>query len=188
MEMRENAPAVRSNEPMCFEGDRRPRMLVPVDCTEFSEGVLDTAACTARRLNAEVHLLAVLPDSDHATLQPGPAWYPSYDGDNWTSAGKPGASMVESLDQALDAERQAAADYLRLAAKRFEGLPITMRVLLRKSVALAIVDYARDCSIDLVAMASHGRRPFAQALMGSVASEVLHSGAAPCLLVKPKEG
>jgi len=36
-------------------------------------------------------------------------------------------------------------------------------------------------------MATHGRRRLAQALLGSVAAEVVHSGVAPVLLVKPTE-
>jgi nucleotide-binding universal stress UspA family protein len=34
-------------------------------------------------------------------------------------------------------------------------------------------------------MPTHGRRPLAQALLGRAASEVVHSGVAPVLLVKP---
>jgi len=160
-------------------------MLVPVDCSQFGEAILDTAACTARLLGAEVHLLAVLPESDHATVRTGLSWYPSYSTDAWPGADIPQTITVERRDQALDATRQEAEAYLRHAAERFTGLNVTMRVLLRPSIGAAIVDYARECEIDLITMATHGRPRLAQALMGSVASEVIHSGVAPCLLVKP---
>jgi len=70
----------------------------------------------------------------------------------------------------------------------FEGLPVTTQVLVRNSVAEAVIEHARDTGADLIAMPTHGRRRFAQALLGSVAAEVVRSGVAPCLLVKPTDG
>ena len=173
----------------CFGGGtRRPRLLVPLDCSPFSDAVLETAACTARMLNADVHLLAVVtPEHDHATVQPLASWYPSYDSESWASLGAPAALMVESRDQAQDAARMEATVYVREAAHRFEGLPVRTRVLLRKAIGPAIVDYARECDMDLIVMATHGRKGLAQAFLGSVASEVVHSGVAPCMLIKPTE-
>ena len=187
MTLREDVPETRPAAPMCFGSDHRPAMLVPVDCSEFSEGILETAACTARLLQADVHLLAVLPESDHATVLSELTWYPSYNADVWPATGNPSATTVEWRDQALDAVRQEAQSYLVHAAERFAGLNITLRVLMRHSVGAAIVDYARECDIDLIAMATHGRQRLAQAFLGSVAAEVVHSGVAPCLLVKPTD-
>jgi nucleotide-binding universal stress UspA family protein len=174
---------------MCLRGGgtRRQRILVPVDCSEFADAVLETAACTARMMNAEVHLIAVLsPEHDRATVRPLPTWYPSYDENKWGFARSRDSAVVEWRDQALAATRSAAEDYLHQAAEHFSGLPVTTLILVRPSVGEAIIDYARDCEIDLIAMATHGRKRLAQALLGSVASEVVHSGVAPCLLVKPK--
>jgi nucleotide-binding universal stress UspA family protein len=186
-------PETRKNlgllEEACFGGGkRRPRLLVPLDCSPFSDAVLDTAACMARMLNADVHLLAVVvPEHDRATVQPIATWYPSSNSEDWTALGGPAAIMVETRDQAQQAVRAEAELYLRDAAHRFTGLHVRTQVLLQKSVGSAVVNYARDCKIDLIAMATHGRRPFAQAILGSVASEVVHSGVAPCMLIKPKD-
>ncbi|HTE85116.1 MAG TPA: universal stress protein [Dehalococcoidia bacterium] len=139
-------------------------------------------------MQAEVHLIAVLPETDHATVRTELSWYPSYSTDVWPSAGNPSAVTVERRDQALDATRQEAQSYLLHAAERFAGLNVTTRVLVRRSVGSGIVDYARECDIDLITMATHGRPRLAQVLLGSVAAEVVHSGVAPCLLVKPAEG
>lgn len=162
-------------------------MLVPVDCSEFCEAALELAERTARQMNAEVHLVAVLPpEHEHATLRPIGEWYPTYDSGAWRVPENPGGVMVETRDQAIEATRQEAFEYLRRSSQRFEGLPVTVRVLLRKSIAEAIISYADDLTVDLIVMATHGRKPFAQAIMGSVAAEVMHSGVAPCLLVKPQ--
>jgi len=169
-------------------GPRRVRMLVPVDCTELGDAVLDMAASTARLMNAEVHLIAVVPpEHERVTVQPLAASEASYDGAVWSPAGGPQPVVTEWRDQALAAERSVAEDYLHRAVEHFAGLRVTTDVLLRKSVAEAIVDYARGCDITLIAMATHGRRRLAQALLGSVAAEVVHSGVAPVLLVKPTE-
>jgi nucleotide-binding universal stress UspA family protein len=186
MAMQSQSPVTQPpNAPMCFGPDHRTRMLVPVDCSNLGEAVLDTAACTARLLQAEVHLIAVLPETDHATVRADIDWYPSYSADIWPSTGNPSEVVVERRDQALDAAKQQAQAYLQHAAERFAGLNVTTNVLMRHSIGTAIIDYARECQIDLIAMATHGRQRLAQALLGSVASEVVHSGVAPVLLVKP---
>jgi nucleotide-binding universal stress UspA family protein len=173
-----------------IEGDARPmRMLVPVDCTELGEAVLDTAARMARSLNAEVHLVTVLlPEHERVTLQPLAISDPNSDSAVWSPTGGPQPVLGEGAAQALKAERSAAEDYLHRATARFAGVPVTTSVLLRKSAGEAIVDYARGRGIDLIAMSTHGRRRLAQALLGSVSAEVVHSGVAPVILVKPNEG
>lgn len=170
-------------------GDEAPlqvRMLVPVDCTALGDAVLETAASMARLMNAEVHLIAVVPEHERVTVQPLAASESNYDGAVWSPTGGPQPAVSEWGDQALAAERSAAEDYLHHAAERFAGVPVTTDVLLRKSVAEAIIDYARGCDINLIAMATHGRRRLAQVLLGSVAADVVRSGVAPVLLVKPR--
>jgi nucleotide-binding universal stress UspA family protein len=147
---------------------------------------MDSAACTAKLLGADVHLLAVVPESD-ATVRGGFDWYPSYNTEALPGAGVPAVTTIESREQAFEATRQEALFHLQQIAQRFAPLAITTRVLLSHSVGDTIVDYARDCEIDLIVMPTHGRERFAQALLGSIATHVVHSGVAPCLLVKPPD-
>ena len=51
-------------------------------------------------------------------------------------------------------------------------------------LAATILDYAREKHCDLVMMGTHGRSPFEGALLGSVASRVLHEASLPVLFVK----
>jgi nucleotide-binding universal stress UspA family protein len=173
--------------PMCSaeEEHRRVRILVPVNTSEFGEPALETAACTARLMQAEVHLTAVVPpEQEHGTPQSAETWYASHQGETW-GVPAPQQTLIETRTQAIEASRQKALDVLNQAAQRFEHLPVTVRVLSGGSVAEAVVNYARQIGVDLIVMPTHGRRPLAQALLGSVASEVVHSGVAPVLLVKP---
>ncbi len=47
-----------------------------------------------------------------------------------------------------------------------------------------IIAYAREIGCDLIVMGTHGRGAFAGALLGSVASKVVHQAPVPVLLVK----
>lgn len=50
--------------------------------------------------------------------------------------------------------------------------------------AATILDYARDKKCDLVVMGTHGHGSLGDALLGSVASRVLHEASIPVLFVK----
>jgi nucleotide-binding universal stress UspA family protein len=168
-------------------GVRRPRMLVPVDCSDFAASVVDVAACTARLMQAEVHLLAIVPP-ERSTLAPlaSDAVYSSAEAEVWPMARR-ATDVIATPDQMAAAERDAADDYLHLAVNRFRGLAVKTAVRFRSSVAEAVIEYAREVGADLIAMPTHGRGRLAQAVLGSAAAEVVHSGVAPCLLVKPRE-
>jgi nucleotide-binding universal stress UspA family protein len=166
---------------------RPVRMLVPLDCRALGDAVIETAACTARLLGAEVHIIAVLPpEHEHATVQPGSVWYPSYVGEIFGRTGAPVPEVLEWRDQAMGSTQAAAEDYLSSAERQFSGLQVVTKVILMGSVGPAIVEYARRFEVDLIAMATHGRNRIAKAFLGSVATEVVHSGVAPVLLVKPR--
>src|SRR4029078_249739 len=60
-------------------------------------------------------------------------------------------------------------------------------VITPNSPAAAIVTYARDASIDLIVMGTHGRGAIAQLLMGSVAERVVRTAPCPVLTVRHPE-
>ena len=49
----------------------------------------------------------------------------------------------------------------------------------------AIIRYARDNQIDLIALATHGRGGLQNTLFGSVAQHVLRESGLPLLLIRP---
>jgi nucleotide-binding universal stress UspA family protein len=49
-----------------------------------------------------------------------------------------------------------------------------------------IVEHAKACGADLIAMSTHGRDGAGRWLLGSVADRVLHDAPAPVLLVRPE--
>ena len=131
------------------------RILVPVVLADTSRHVVQQAAWLARRLRAEIILLHVVT----------PLSYPVgllEDGHEITARDLH-AHIVqraqEDLDQALHPE--------------LEGIAVR-RVLLRGDPAHEIVKMARDRSVDLIMMSTHGYGAFYRFLLGSVTAKVLH--------------
>jgi nucleotide-binding universal stress UspA family protein len=60
-------------------------------------------------------------------------------------------------------------------------------VITSNSPSAAIVTYARDASVDLIVMGTHGRGAIAQLLMGSVAERVVRLAPCPVLTVRHPE-
>jgi nucleotide-binding universal stress UspA family protein len=84
-------------------------------------------------------------------------------------------------------ELAVAEAYLAGVAERLTpwGFRVQTRVLTSSSVAAAILGLARAESVDLIAMATHGRGGLARALPGSVADAVVKDALVPTLLFPP---
>ena len=50
---------------------------------------------------------------------------------------------------------------------------------------MEIIDYARDQSIDLIVIGTHGRSGLMHVLLGSVAERIVRKSPCPVLTVKP---
>jgi nucleotide-binding universal stress UspA family protein len=95
---------------------------------------------------------------------------------------------AEDEEHALDRARSELTDYLRdiSLSLRNEGLSVRCEVLFDDDPARAIVEFARGRQPLFIAMATHGRTGLEHALHGSVAEEVIRSGVAPVLVVRPR--
>ncbi len=68
---------------------------------------------------------------------------------------------------------------------RARGLVVHTAVLTDRQPAHAIVSYAREQGMDLIAMTTHGRGGVHRLLAGSIAEAVLRSSPAPMLMYRP---
>lgn len=135
---------------------RAARMLIPLDGSLLSEGILDPATTLAQLSNARVTLMqAVLPE--HA------------------EAG------------ALAAERTRTLEHLEGLAMglRARSMEADVAVVTHPSPAVAILDYAAQHGIDVIALATHGRGGWSRVALGSVADKVVRGTAMPVLLYRP---
>jgi len=128
------------------------RILVP---TDFSESALrvQEAVVRAARDPSRLYILHVLLPLQ--TMDPGAIWQT--------------VSDRERITQVQDTFHRRFSDdpYASIQFEAVVGNP-----------SLKIVDYAKERSIDLIVIASHGRTGLARFLLGSVTERVVRS--APC--------
>lgn len=78
--------------------------------------------------------------------------------------------------------------YRTALADRTRGLevPVHIEVTVAADIGEAIVLRARRRGVDMIVMGTHGRNPFARALLGSVADYVIRHADCPVLTVRHK--
>jgi nucleotide-binding universal stress UspA family protein len=170
------------------------RVVATLDGSDFSREILPVLSNVLRELPAEVTLLTVIQEPRLSVR--------THEADARPSAGAldaPGVSpaalipptepaLNETLDRAVDRVTAEAWDMLEHVAEplRQQGMQVNSHVLVDDHPAQAIISYARDQEANMIAMASHGRGAVGRLVQGSVAAEVLRSGVAPVLLVRPQ--
>ena len=155
---------------------RLQRILVPLDGSAIAEEMLQPAVSLARVMAASVLLLRV--------VRPIVLGDASLEG---AAAGQVPQRLFEEL-QAYETEvLHSARQYLdTIAAKlRDRELQVETAVLLDDAPAVAIVDEAGRRQIDLLALATHGRRGLARFFLGSVADKVIRTAPQPVLVYRP---
>jgi nucleotide-binding universal stress UspA family protein len=143
------------------------KILAPLDGSEYSECVLEHVKALASGCNVkDVVILYVI-----EPLNPG-----MYD------------VAERVVSDTVKKGKEFGSQYLaNLAAKlKAEGLTVET-VLLTGQAAPAILDYASQNGVDLIAMSTHGRSGFSRWMMGSVADKVAHHSPVPVLLIRPSE-
>jgi nucleotide-binding universal stress UspA family protein len=144
------------------------RILFPHDFSEVGHALLPFADELARELDAELHLL-------HALHYPG-----LLDTDL--------ASEEADLGATFDLLQARARESLALAAARVgsgeHGRVPLWHVAIHRPPAAAILGYAQQHGIDLVIMATHGRRGIGRLVLGSVTSEVVRASRVPTLVLR----
>ena len=143
-------------------------ILVATDFGEAADAALTYGRALARLFNATLHVIHVV---DDVYLRMG--------GDSF---------MAALPDIQRDAERAAQERLATLLVDNDPSpLPIRPVVVTSAATATAIVDYARDTSIDLIVTGTHGRRAVAHLLVGSVAERVVRTAPCPVLTVHHPE-
>jgi nucleotide-binding universal stress UspA family protein len=151
------------------------RVLVPLDSTPLSEEVLAPLAELIRPDRTEFVLLRVV--EPFPPLEPFPDVAVMFD-----------RTGTQSAVDAATAEQVKAAEYgLEGIAERLRrsGMRVRVHVAVHSSAARAVLEYANETGVDLVALATHGRGAIARAFMGSVADEVMRGASMPVLIVPP---
>jgi len=168
------------------------KILVPLDGSGLSEQVLPLVK-ELLEAGAEATLLAVA-ETPRATVQRRKAGRRPV-----PLAALPGAYprmvvpamppvYVENRDQAIDRREHELLEYLEQVGRTLIEMECSVKTAVEfGEPAEKIVDFARREGFDLIVMATHGRSGLSERLHGSVTAEVIRSGVAPLLVVRPNE-
>ncbi|MFG6486981.1 universal stress protein [Roseateles sp. BYS78W] len=141
------------------------RILVPTDGSDITAHAVDTAIQLAKIHGAQLLTLSVMepfPYSAVSEIQPVPP------------------------QEFIDAQLRVATQRVEAvtAAAAAQGLSCKGHTVEALHAWEAIIDHAKAEGVDLIVMASHGRKGFAALLLGSEAQKVLTHVELPVLIVK----
>ena len=141
-------------------------VLVPIDGSELSRSILPHVRVIASLAGARVTLFTVV---EPAIIAP--------------PVGMPGPAGVT-----MPSEADASSSLSAHAAELHEiGITADAVVVTDPSSRRAIIEYATEHGVDLIAMSTHGRHGLAKVVAGNVATEVLHHTGIPLLMYRPNE-
>jgi nucleotide-binding universal stress UspA family protein len=141
-------------------------LLVPLDGSLLAEHVLEPAIALGRWMQADYTLVRIYGPLVDTGLDPL-----SY-------------SLVGGFEPSDEQLRAEANDYLNRVAERLQqqGINVQTHVALGPHPASAILDTAQRLGVDLIALATHGRRGLPRLLLGSVADKVIRGASTPVLV------
>ena len=145
------------------------KILVCLDGSSLSEQIVPYAAEVARRFGSRVVLLQVLqiPSSLAAASAQG------------------AENVIEEELRRLSYEAHQYLEGITVQLKE-KGVPTEVSVI-EGTAGDAIVEYANQSEIELIVMATHGRKNLGRLVFGSVADHVMKHTTIPVLSVKPQE-
>jgi len=145
---------------------RLERILLPIDLSEYAAHAQPYAVELASAYRASLHLVHVV---DIHWMGPVAT-----------------AEFPGQIEDALRQNREAGEKALRAMKQEISDLQVHTQVLMG-SPHVEIVRYARREEIDLIVLATHGRRGLSHALIGSVAEKVVQMAPCPVLTIKHPE-
>ncbi len=143
------------------------KILYPTDFSDLSLLALKYAKSFAEQYNAEIHCLHVMDEAYQYWLAMGPDGVP---------AGPDLEQITEAANQQMETfKSEHLVNIPNLKVKMMTGKPF-----------LEIIRYAREESIDLIVLTTHGRSGLSHVLIGSVAEKVVRK--APCPVLTCRSG
>lgn len=145
------------------------KILVCLDGSSLAEQILPYAIEQALHFHSKVVLLRVI-------RVPGRAL-----------PGKP--ELVEKEDEPITAKEDEVAKYLDNITNSLleKGLDVEGVMISGRKPDVAIITYARENEVDLIALATHGYSTLGQMVWGSVAESVVRKSGLPVLIIKAQE-
>ena len=141
-------------------------ILLPTDGSELSEKAVDEGIRLAKRLDAKVTGVCIIPEQH-------PFFYET-------------EIPAEALKQIAKQSREAAESYLAVIQKKAEETGVACEVVCKVTdyIYETIIRVAEQKGCDLIMMASHGRRGVQAFIIGSETQKVLTHSKIPVLVYR----
>jgi len=153
------------------------KILVPLDGSDVAKEALPHAISIARRYDAVILLLRVVPLSSYAALSD-----PNMVLDGGTGATAYDYEMVRELQEQ---GHKTAVSYLTEKQELLTQEDINCEIIVSEGdEAGVIVDTATEQKVDVIVMTTHGRSGFSRWMMGSVAERVLREAKCPIMVTR----
>ncbi len=144
--------------------DEIKRILVPVDFSENSDKVLDSAVFIADKFGAELEVVFVVQSFD-----------------DYSGFFVPQMPMAQFEGEMVTAAEKKMSEFL--GSRRVK----TTTVLIG-DVGEQIVSHAEETGADLIVMGTHGYKGLERVMFGSVANKVVKSAPCPVMTINPYHG
>ena len=138
--------------------------MVPTDFSEHSDKALRYGLELALKFKAELHLF-------HAV-----AITPVLYGEGASFPYQSQVELEKQADKELENVEIESGELLQVVRHTSSGAPF-----------VEVIRYAKENTIDLIVMGTHGRGAIAHMLMGSVAEKVVSKAPCPVLIVRDEE-
>jgi nucleotide-binding universal stress UspA family protein len=146
---------------------RARHLLIPIDGSQLSERVIEPAVALGMTCGARYTLLRVALPIPLVPVRP--------------------ATVASRQQDMIERERLQALEQLEAAARplRARGLDVQTIVVHDPSPATAILEFAADNAVDMIALATRGRGGWSRVALGSVADKVMRGALLPVMLFRP---
>lgn len=141
------------------------KIVCPVDFSEFTDEILNCAVDIAKKYNAELHLIHIIPNLNYFTP------YESF------LTPENLIAIERNIEKEVDKDFDKITKTLDMSVKKVVKTGVTF---------VEIIDYIKTEGIDLVVMGTHGRSAIEHILIGSVAEKVVRKSPCPVLTIRPK--
>lgn len=144
------------------------KILVCLDGSELAEQILPYITEQAKKFGSKVILIQAISSPSSVISGTGPVTGPA-------------------LQDQIKAEDDKATKYLLRIASKLQSEEINVEYATAKGTpGHAIVEYARENEVSLIAIATHGHSGIRRAILGSVADYVVRESHLPMLVIKPQ--
>ncbi len=147
------------------------KILAPIDFSEHSMNAMRSAMELAKDVGAEVHLMHVIAPHHHFIPLP------------LATSGEESRELVREAAMIEQAEQELA----RIKKDDFGDSKNVLTFAVIGHPVQKLADYAKEQSIDLIVMSTHGRSSIEHMLLGGTTEKLVRSAPCSVLVIRPRK-